>query len=166
MSLTTHHITLHSTGFSNSRTCTGAELFQLSIHPLDFMCMFISNGLTISNVHLCDPLKVWNSQGSRFTVSLYSLSGWRWAFVPTQDTCKARHGLPRSRATRSHQLDWLFEFDHVDVDRVASLFGVKQNALWPSMERSAMKQDLVSQKVSLLEWLYSAPLKVCVRTYP
>ena len=31
----------------NPRTCTGAELFQLSIHPRDVMCRFISNGLTI-----------------------------------------------------------------------------------------------------------------------
>ena len=46
MSLTTHHIMSHSTGVSNPRTCTGAELFQLWIHPRDFMCMFISNGLT------------------------------------------------------------------------------------------------------------------------
>ena len=46
MSLTTHHIISHSTGFSNSRTCTGAELFQIWFHPRDFLCMFISNGLT------------------------------------------------------------------------------------------------------------------------
>jgi len=34
-------------------------------------------------------------------------------------------------------INWiaLFDFDHVDVDRVASLFNVKQNALWPPMER-------------------------------
>jgi len=32
---------------SNPRTCTGAELFQLSIHPCDVMCMFFSSGLTI-----------------------------------------------------------------------------------------------------------------------
>ena len=31
--------------------------------------------LLFQNVHLYDPLKVWNSQGSSFTVSLYSLSG-------------------------------------------------------------------------------------------
>ena len=46
MSLTTHHIISHSTGISNPRTCTGAELFQIWIHPRDFLCMFISNGLT------------------------------------------------------------------------------------------------------------------------
>jgi len=40
-----HHITQY--GVSNPRTCTGAELLQLSIHPRDIMCMFISNGLTI-----------------------------------------------------------------------------------------------------------------------
>jgi len=67
MSLTNHHITSHNTGVSNPRTCTGAELFQLSIHPHDFMCMFISNGLTSQNLHLRDPLKVWNSRGYRFT---------------------------------------------------------------------------------------------------
>jgi len=54
----------------------------------------------------------------------------------------------------------------VDVDRVASLFGVKQNALWLPVERSAMKHYFVAQKVSLLEWLYSAHPKVRVRTYP
>ena len=46
MSLTTHHITSHSTGFSNPRTCNGAQLFQIWFHPRDFLCMFISNGLT------------------------------------------------------------------------------------------------------------------------
>jgi len=40
-----HHITQYRV--SNPRTSTGAEFFQLSIHPRDVMCMFISNGLTI-----------------------------------------------------------------------------------------------------------------------
>ena len=40
-----HHITQYR--ISNPRTYTGAELFQLSIHPRDVTCMFISNGLTI-----------------------------------------------------------------------------------------------------------------------
>ena len=52
------------------------------------------------------------------------------------------------------------------ADRIVTLLGVKQKALWPSMERSAMKHYFVAQKVSLLEWLYNAPQKVCVRTYP
>jgi len=58
----------------------------------------------------------------------------------------------------------LFDFDRVDVDRIATLFGVKQKALWPPMERSAMKYDFVdfvAQEVSLVEWLYNAPQKVC-----
>ena len=59
----------------------------------------------------------------------------------------------------------LFDFDRVDVDRIATLFGVKQKALWPPMERSAMKYDFVAQKVSPVEWLYNAPQKVCVHTY-
>jgi len=62
MSLTTHHITSHSTGFSNPRTCTGAELFQLSIHPRDFMCMFISNGLTSPK---CSP--AWPTQSLKLS---------------------------------------------------------------------------------------------------
>ena len=41
MSLTTHHIISHSTGFSNPRTCT----VQIWFHPRDFLCMFISSGL-------------------------------------------------------------------------------------------------------------------------
>jgi len=54
------------------------------------VCSFRMN-LLVQNDHLRDPLKDWNSQGYRFTVSLYFISGWRWASVPTQDTCKARH---------------------------------------------------------------------------
>jgi len=46
MSLTTLHIISHSTGVSNPCTCTGAEIFQIWFHPRDFLCMFISNGLT------------------------------------------------------------------------------------------------------------------------
>jgi hypothetical protein len=60
------------------------------IHVTFCVCSFRMN-LLVQNDHLRDPLKDWNSQGYRFTVSLYFLSGWRWAFVPTQDTCKARH---------------------------------------------------------------------------
>jgi len=52
------------------------------------------------------------------------------------------------------------------ADRIVTLLGVKQKALWPPMERSAMKHYFVAQKVSLLEWLYNAPQKVCFRTYP
>jgi len=44
----------------------------------------------VQNDHLFDPLPDWSSQGYRITGSLYFLSGWRLAFVPTQDTCKAR----------------------------------------------------------------------------
>jgi len=55
------------------------------------MCMFISNGLTSPKCSPAWPTQSLNSQGYRFTVSLYSLSVWRWAFVPTQDTCNARH---------------------------------------------------------------------------
>jgi len=40
-----HHITQYRV--SIPRTCTGAELFQLWTNPRDFVCMFISNGLTI-----------------------------------------------------------------------------------------------------------------------
>ena len=71
-------------------------------------------------------------------------------------------------AEKPDPINWiaLFDFDRVDVDRIATLFGVKQKALWPPMERSAMKHDFVAQKVSLVEWLYNAPQKVCVRTYP
>ena len=46
MSLTIHQIISHSTGFSNPRTCNGAQLFQIWFYPRDFLCMFISNGLT------------------------------------------------------------------------------------------------------------------------
>ena len=45
-------------------------------------------------------------------------------------------------------------------NRIATLFAVKQKALWPPMERSAMKHDIVAQKVSLVEWLCYAPQKV------
>ena len=92
MSLTTHHIISHSTRVSNPRTCTGAELFPIWMHLRDFLCTFISNGLTSPKWSPAWPtprLKL--SQGYRFTMSLYFLSGWRWAFVPTQDTCNARH---------------------------------------------------------------------------
>jgi len=34
------------------------------------------------------------------------------------------------------------------------------------MERSAMKDDFVAQKVLLLEWLYDSPQKVYVRNNP
>ena len=71
-------------------------------------------------------------------------------------------------AEKPDPINWisLFDFDRVDVDRIANLFGVRKNALWPPMERSAMKHDFVAQNVSLLEWLYNAPQKVCVCTYP
>ena len=46
MSLTTHHIISHNTGFSNPRTRNGAQLFQFWFHPRDSLCMMISNGLT------------------------------------------------------------------------------------------------------------------------
>jgi len=71
-------------------------------------------------------------------------------------------------AKKPNPINWiaLFDFVRVDVDRIATLFGVKQKALWPPMERSAMKHDFVAQKVSLVEWLYNAPQKVCVHTYP
>ena len=58
------------------------------IHVTFCVCLFRMD-LLVQNDHLRDPLPDWNSQG--YTVSLYFLSGWRWAFVPTQDTCKARH---------------------------------------------------------------------------
>ena len=60
----------------------------------------------------------------------------------------------------------LFDLDHVDVDRVSNLYNVKQSALWPPMDRLAMKHNFLAQKVSLVEWLYSAPVKECVCTYP
>ena len=60
------------------------------IHVTFCVCSFRMD-LLVQNDHLCDPLPDWNSQGYRFTASLYFLSGWRWAFVPTQDTCKAYH---------------------------------------------------------------------------
>ena len=71
-------------------------------------------------------------------------------------------------AEKRDPINWivLFDFDRVNMDRIAILFGVKQKALWPRMERSAMKHDFVAQKVSLVDWLYNAPQKVCVRTYP
>ena len=40
-----YHITQYRV--SDPRTCTGAELCQLSINPRNVLCMFISNGLTI-----------------------------------------------------------------------------------------------------------------------
>ena len=46
----------------NPRTCTGAELFQLSIHPRDVMCRFISNGLTIPK-----RSPVWPTQGLKLS---------------------------------------------------------------------------------------------------
>ena len=55
MSLTTHHIIPHCTGFSNPRTCTCAELFQIWIHPRDFLCMFNSNGLSSPKWSLAWP---------------------------------------------------------------------------------------------------------------
>ena len=62
-------------------------------------------------------------------------------------------------AEKPDPINWIA--DRVDVDRIATLFGVKQKALWPpGMERSAMKHDFVAQKVSLVEWLYNAPQKV------
>ena len=66
-------------------------------------------------------------------------------------------------AEKPDPINWiaLFDFDRVDVDRIATLFAVKHKALWPPMERSAMKHDFVAQKVSLVEWLYNAPQKVC-----
>jgi len=69
-------------------------------------------------------------------------------------------------AEKPDPINWiaLFDFDRVDVDRIATLFAVKQKALWPPMERSAMRHDFVAQKVSLVEWLYNAPPKVCVHT--
>ena len=90
MSLTTHHITSHSRGFQ-ILACVPAQNFSnfQSIHMTLCVCSF-RMALLFEHVHLRDPLKVWNSQGSRFTVSLYTLSGWRWAFVPTHDACKAR----------------------------------------------------------------------------
>jgi len=60
------------------------------IHVTLCVCSF-RMALIVQNDYLRDPLKVWNSQGYRFTVSLYFLSDRRWAFVPTQDTCNARH---------------------------------------------------------------------------
>ena len=60
------------------------------IHVTLCVCSFRMD-LLVQNDHLCDPLKDWNFQGYRFTVSLYFLSGWRWVFVPTQDTCNAHH---------------------------------------------------------------------------
>jgi len=63
------HITQY--GVFNPRTCTGAELFQLSIHPSDVMCMFISNGLTIPKrlpVRPTQSLKLSRVQVYRVTV--------------------------------------------------------------------------------------------------
>jgi len=91
MSLTTHHIISHSTGVSNPCKCTGAELFQVWIHQRDFLCMFISNELTSPKWSPAWPtqrLKLPRVQVHRVTIFI---SGWRWASVPTQDTCKARH---------------------------------------------------------------------------
>jgi len=47
-------------------------------------------------------------------------------------------------AEKPDPINWiaLLDFDRVDVDRIATLFGVKQKALWPPMERLAMKHDL------------------------
>ena len=89
MSLTTHHISSHSTGCPILARVPAQNFsnFQ-SIHVTWCVCSF-RVALLFQNVDLRDLLKVWNSQGSRFTVSLYSLSGWRWAFVPTHDACKA-----------------------------------------------------------------------------
>jgi len=60
------------------------------IHVTFCVCSFRMD-LLVQNDHLRDPLPDWSSQGYRFTVSLYFLSCWKWAFVPTQDTCKACH---------------------------------------------------------------------------
>jgi len=63
------HITQY--GVSNPRTCTGSELFQLSIHPRDVKCMFISNGLTIpkrSPAPFIQSLKLSRVQVYRVTV--------------------------------------------------------------------------------------------------
>jgi len=90
MLLTPHHITSHCTGFPIlARVPTQNFSNFQSIHVTLCVCLY-QMALLFQNVHLRDPLKVWNSQGSRFTVSLYSLSGWRWAFVPTNDAWKAR----------------------------------------------------------------------------
>ena len=50
------------------------------IHATLCVCSFWMD-LLVQNDHLHDPLKDWNSQGYRFTMSLYFISGWRWAFV-------------------------------------------------------------------------------------
>ena len=63
------HITQY--GVSNPRTCTGSELFQLSIHPRDVKCMFISNGLTIPKRSPAWPtqsLKLSRIQAHRVTI--------------------------------------------------------------------------------------------------
>ena len=75
MSLTTHHIISHSTGVSNPRTCTGAELFQIWFIHVTFCVSSFRMDLLVQNVHLSDPLPDWNSQGYRFTVSLYFEDG-------------------------------------------------------------------------------------------
>ena len=71
------------------------------------------------------------------------------------------------KAEQPEPINWivLFDFDHVNVDRVSNLYNVKQCAMWPPMDRLAMKYDFLAKKVSLVEWLYSTPVNVCVRTH-
>jgi len=65
MSLTTHHITSHSTGFPSLARVLAQKcsIFE-PIHVTFCVCSF-PIALLFWNVHLRGPLKVWNSQGSR-----------------------------------------------------------------------------------------------------
>ena len=62
-------------------------------------------------------------------------------------------------------INWIATFDlrHIEVDRVASLYNVKQKDMWPPMQCSAMVDKFWQQKVPLVEWLFSSPQKVWVR---
>ena len=85
---TSYHIVL---GFPILARVTAHNFSKFDfIHVPICVCSFRMD-LLVQNEHLRDPLPDSNSQGYRFTVSLYFLSVWRWPFVPTQDTWKACH---------------------------------------------------------------------------
>jgi len=73
MSFTNHHITSHSTGFSIlARVLTQSFSNFQSIHVTLCVCSF-RMAVLFQNVRLRDPLKVWDSQGSRFTVTMFPI---------------------------------------------------------------------------------------------
>ena len=83
MSLKTHHITSHNTGFPSHARVPAQNFSNFEpIYMMPCVCSF-QIALLFWYVNLRDLLQVWHSQFSRCTVSLDSQTGWWRASVST-----------------------------------------------------------------------------------